>query len=86
MTKERREIVEGISYAIDVMKLRGKGVSPEMAIVFYGKDDGVTLGEAVEVLAQQSDMERNEENLRLVNILNGHLSVISSKKRDNKAA
>ena len=49
MTKERWQIVDGIRLGIELMKLQGD-VPMEQAIVFYGKDDKVTLAEAKEVL------------------------------------
>lgn len=54
VTKERREIIEGIIYAIGVMKLLPvEGLSKAEAVVLYGKDDKVTLGEAEEVLMRK---------------------------------
>ena len=50
MNKERWEIVEGIGNAVELMQLPVDNMSPEYAIVFYGKDDKVTLEEAKEVL------------------------------------
>lgn len=49
MTKERWAIIDGIKSAIEIMKLQDD-VTLEQAIVFYGKDDGVTVQEAREVL------------------------------------
>ena len=51
MNKERQEIIEGIIYAIALLKLQGNNESLEEAVVYYGKDDNVTLEEAREVVS-----------------------------------
>lgn len=53
MTKERWEIVEGIRFAVEIMNLSTEGMSQEQAVVFYGKDDKVTMAEAKEVLGER---------------------------------
>ena len=68
MIKERRDIVNGVMNAILIMKLP-IGESFEAAIVFYGKDDNVTIEEAREIVR----IERDEERVRLMNVLNNRL-------------
>ena len=54
MTKERRELIEGIMYAIRIMKLLPvEGLTEEEALILYGKDDKVTMAEAKEVLGKR---------------------------------
>jgi hypothetical protein len=58
VTKERREIVEGIRLAVSLMKLQGKNESLAEAVVYYGQEDNVTLEEVREVLGIEKRIKK----------------------------
>jgi hypothetical protein len=46
----RKQIVEGVATAIELMGLTDPDISMEELIVFYGEDDNITKKEAVAYL------------------------------------
>jgi hypothetical protein len=46
----RKQIVEGVATAIELMGLTDPDISMEELIVFYGEDDNITKKEAAEYL------------------------------------